>query len=971
MITMEAEGAKQGDVIAACVPMLERAVSSHGRSGELSENQLAGAQLQLGMLKKLDEQKESAWGHFEAAIHASPKSPVTAEARNELAVLAVEREDWDRAERLLREAIEIDPRHEKANRNLKLVQQERETFEIIFHVMSLPGGKTVVRVSPDETLGDIGARVLPGFELPTTGGMFIYSGDDALPAELDMGQREPHQTVRELGVKPRDTIVYFDFQHARATDEADRLLRSVEQHRIAGFPALARREIRWALESVIRHQADEQFDEAEALLEAVLQLDADNSEARTLLAEVQTAIGTRDAGSERADGVSWLHGYGSPARTSQTVRGPIPPLHSVWEFEAGNGLTASPVVGHDCIYLPSRDHLYCLDMLNGQERWKWEAGSVLEQAPVAGAQRVYVVDRESLYCLAGESDRTIWRVKGTHLRSPVLKGNQLFVAAADGTLRCLNAETGHLVRALASGERQLHSLAVDEDRVVAVSNRAVVCADKSLRRVLWRQEGRFDEAMPILAHGRVYVGTFEDGLWSLDVKTGRRCWIFATDAWVRAAPAAGRGRIYFGDTAGRFGCLNALTGELLWTPREWLTNRCACSTAPVVAGPFVYVLLDDGVLYCLDTLRGVETWRVELERWQGGVGSLAVTSRAVYYTTRGGRAGCVGDASLRSPSGRGKMALPDAPGRGELPPLDGNLETAKVEFRDFGQRSSLSVSETNEMHQAVYLLMGDRLDEAIAILRQLERDRPDEEIVLQNLARAYESRGFVGEALATFDHILELNPGDLEAFAAMGRLLRTHPDIIEQIYGPPRPIMTPSRLDEMTALEPGLRAVELAGRPVFICQVDRALANVLATSPAWYWWQLFESSQYPVLRIYMEFDYQPFRTYDLLLPLDIGEEQTASWLRGVLQVDELAVHLYDQSQEYCCSRHLSFASAQRARLRRLIDRAQRYMSTLPLALRSFHAAVQEVQHLDNRTPGLADQSEQPPSSDEETSDEPI
>jgi hypothetical protein len=51
-------------------------------------------------------------------------------------------------------------------------------------MLPIPGGRTAVLVHPDETLGEIAARVLPRYGLTATGGMFIFSGDDALPSYL-------------------------------------------------------------------------------------------------------------------------------------------------------------------------------------------------------------------------------------------------------------------------------------------------------------------------------------------------------------------------------------------------------------------------------------------------------------------------------------------------------------------------------------------------------------------------------------------------------------------------------------------------------------------------------------------------------------------------------------------------------------------------------------------------------------------
>lgn len=182
--------------------------------------------------------------------------------------------------------------------------------------------------------------------------------------------------------------------------------------------------------------------------------------------------------------------------------------------------------------------------------------------------------------------------------------------------------------------------------MIALSNQTVLCAGPQLDRVRWKREGRFDDAVPVLAHGSIYLGTFAEGLWCLEADSGRCRWLFATEARVRAAPAVGKGRVFFGDSGGRFGCLDAQTGELFWTLKEGVAEGVGCAAVPVMAGPLVYVLCHDGVLACLDVFGGGEVWRGSVSRLPVDGASLAVTAHAVYFTTTHGSFGCVGDVGL-------------------------------------------------------------------------------------------------------------------------------------------------------------------------------------------------------------------------------------------------------------------------------------------------------------------------------------
>lgn len=79
-------------------------------------------------------------------------------------------------------------------------------------------------------------------------------------------------------------------------------------------------------------------------------------------------------------------------------------------------------------------------------------------------------------------------------------------------------------------------------------------------------------AQPVVANGRVFVGSQAGSVFSLDAKTGCIFWQFEAKAGVRGAinigPLLSKGQkeqaAYFGDMAGNVYGVNAMTGSLLW-----------------------------------------------------------------------------------------------------------------------------------------------------------------------------------------------------------------------------------------------------------------------------------------------------------------------------------------------------------------------------------------------------------------------
>ena len=79
-------------------------------------------------------------------------------------------------------------------------------------------------------------------------------------------------------------------------------------------------------------------------------------------------------------------------------------------------------------------------------------------------------------------------------------------------------------------------------------------------------------SQPVVAGGRVYVGSWEGDFFSLDVQTGCIHWAIQAESGVRSAVAIGKAKdgrltLYFGDLAANMYALDAATGKQLWKVR--------------------------------------------------------------------------------------------------------------------------------------------------------------------------------------------------------------------------------------------------------------------------------------------------------------------------------------------------------------------------------------------------------------------
>ena len=130
---------------------------------------------------------------------------------------------------------------------------------------------------------------------------------------------------------------------------------------------------------------------------------------------------------------------------------------------------------------------------------------------------------------------------------------------------------------------------------------------------------------PVVSGGRVFFGSSADGtVYALDARTGRVQWTFVTESPVRFAPAIWQGRLFVVSDDGCLYCLGAGDGSLLWKKRgapnhemvwgnDRLISRWPARGAPVIKDGIVYfgtgIWPSEGIgLYAIDASTGKTVW---------------------------------------------------------------------------------------------------------------------------------------------------------------------------------------------------------------------------------------------------------------------------------------------------------------------------------------------------------------------------
>ncbi len=185
----------------------------------------------------------------------------------------------------------------------------------------------------------------------------------------------------------------------------------------------------------------------------------------------------------------------------------------------------------------------------------------------------------------------------------------------------------------------------------------------------------FDLAFqPVVSKDMVFFGnSYDCKLYALDAKTGSEKWTFFTDSPIRFAPAVWKNRIFIVSDDGFLYCLAIKDGKLLWKKRggpdkdmilgnDRLISRWPARGGPVIKDGIVYfgagIWTSEGIfLYAIDALTGKVLW---VNDTSGGLvleqphgGNLAKSGVSIQ-----GYLSVAGD-SLVVPTGRATPALHD------------------------------------------------------------------------------------------------------------------------------------------------------------------------------------------------------------------------------------------------------------------------------------------------------------------------
>lgn len=404
----------------------------------------------------------------------------------------------------------------------------------------------------------------------------------------------------------------------------------------------------------------------------------------------------------------WPTFRGNPERTGAGHRqsGPARQPHIAWTYDPRPGkgrlmFHSTPVVSDGYLFIGAlrelqtvtKGYLYCLRAKSDLERsygstefreterllWRFSAGDSAK--PVFSSPAIiqgklyfgegYHQDRQCrLFCIDPLNPKEpVWsRLTSSHVESsPAVVGAKIFVGAGDDGVYCFDAS----------------KLSADKE-------------GQSGPEVVWHVENIHIDAAPLVAEGRVFVGSVvgdihaELAALAIDADKGNVLWRVPTALPVPGSPAIAGDRVFFGlgngkmdhdadQPAGGILCLKAADGAKVWefaakgsvlnaaavagehvicTSRDghcyslaqrngevhWKRDlKSPISAAPLVAGEFVYVVAVSGEVSCLKLVDGEVVWQLVVPSPDNDAFASPTAWEGQLYVAAGGKVYCLAE----------------------------------------------------------------------------------------------------------------------------------------------------------------------------------------------------------------------------------------------------------------------------------------------------------------------------------------
>jgi outer membrane protein assembly factor BamB len=130
---------------------------------------------------------------------------------------------------------------------------------------------------------------------------------------------------------------------------------------------------------------------------------------------------------------------------------------------------------------------------------------------------------------------------------------------------------------------------------------------------------------PVVAHGRVYVGSTDGQIYALALSNGNKVWSFKTSDAIEAPPSVVGDRVVVGSSDGSLYALDAATGKLRWKyqTEDKILGAANWTTSPDGKATWIVVGSYDNRVHCVNADTGKAVWTYETGNYVNGTPAIS------------------------------------------------------------------------------------------------------------------------------------------------------------------------------------------------------------------------------------------------------------------------------------------------------------------------------------------------------------
>ena len=249
-----------------------------------------------------------------------------------------------------------------------------------------------------------------------------------------------------------------------------------------------------------------------------------------------------------------------------------------WRLPIVNGVEPSATLIRDRLFVGASDgNFYSIEASTGQVQWTFPTKAENLSEPLLDDGVVYFLSGSNVfYAVDASNGKQLWLYSRQDTSQFSIRGGSraalrngiLYVGFSDGSLVALNSKTGNVVWDLQLNRnkrfRDVDATPVlDGDQIyVAGYDDKLYCVSAEKGEILWKIDGGGYSAVTIVGD-RIFYPTTNGDVLALNKTNGEKLWSYKLSAGIPTQIKVFKGILTFGESQGKLQFLDANSGKLL------------------------------------------------------------------------------------------------------------------------------------------------------------------------------------------------------------------------------------------------------------------------------------------------------------------------------------------------------------------------------------------------------------------------